>query len=271
MLRFSLTLAAIGTVMLVAGRLPALAAWRHRFLGREPYAHPGPTIALAILGPVYMVINTNTSGRTVYVPELPLDRAIPLEPAWIVVYGSMYVFAFLPVFVVRDPELRCRAVLAYIMVQLVSYVGFLTYPTIGPRPEQVPSQGFLAWTLQVNYEFDPPYNCFPSLHVAYACLAALTAYRVHRALGLVALGYAGLIGASTLFTKQHYLLDVIGGGVAAGAAYLLFLRGHRRAALSETDRRRAPMRALGALGVFGIMALVFWTAYLRARPGGAAP
>src|SRR5437868_15545111 len=80
--------------------------------GRQHYAHPIPTLLLAALVPVYFIINASTSGRRVFAPELALDRAVPLKPVWILVYISMWVFALLPAFLVRNVELRRRAVLA---------------------------------------------------------------------------------------------------------------------------------------------------------------
>jgi membrane-associated phospholipid phosphatase len=229
--------------------------------GRQHYAHPIPTLLLAALVPVYFIINAITSGRTVFVPELALDRAVPLEPVWILVYSSMWVFAFLPAFVIREVELRRRAVLAYITVALVSYVGFLLYPTMGPRPARVIDEGFFAWSLRFIYDSDRPYNCFPSLHVAYAFVAALTCYRIHRGLGIAALAYASLIGISTLYIKQHYVIDVVAGALSAYLAYLVFLRPYPRDAVAAADRRRAPLRVLPAIGVFGVLVAVFWVAY----------
>jgi membrane-associated phospholipid phosphatase len=140
-------------------------------------------------------------------------------------------------------------------------VGFLLYPTAAPRPAEVPGDGFAAWSLRLAYELDPPYNCFPSLHVAYACVSALTCYRVHRGVGRAAAVWAALIGVSTLYTKQHYVVDVIAGALAAYVAYLLFLRRYPRAEVTEDDRRRAPRCALAAIGIFAFMIAGFWVAY----------
>jgi membrane-associated phospholipid phosphatase len=124
-----------------------------------------------------------------------------------------------------------------------------------------PRDGFAAWTLRIAYSIDPPYNCFPSLHVAYSFVSALTCYRVHRGVGAAAALWAALIGVSTLYTKQHYVADVIVGALAAYVAYVLFLRGYPREAVAESDRHRAPLRALGAIGIFGIIVAGFWVAY----------
>jgi membrane-associated phospholipid phosphatase len=216
---------------------------------------------LVSLLPVYFVIAEVTEGRATYVPEVALDRAVSLQPAWMLVYGSLYFVVLLPVLVVRERELFRRALQSYLLVMLVSYVGFLVYPTAAPRPADVLGDGFSEWSLRLAYSLDPPYNCFPSLHVAYAYVSALACYRLHRGVGAAAAFWATLIGVSTLYTKQHYVVDVIVGALAAGVAYVLFLRGYPRDAGAERDRRRAPVRALGAVGAFGIMVAGFWVAY----------
>lgn len=219
--------------------------------------------ALVSLAPMYFVIGELTRDRPTYTPELALDRLFPVQPAWMIVYGSLYVFVvLLPVLVVRDRELFRRAMQAYLTVMVVSYLGFLLYPTQAPRPEQVTGEGFLAWNLRLAYSIDPPHGCFPSLHVAYSFVSALTCYRVHRGLGIVSALWAALIGVSTLYTKQHYVVDVIAGSLAAYVAYVLFLRKYPREAVAESDRRRAPYRALVVIGIFAIMVAGFWVAYL---------
>lgn len=212
--------------------------------------------------PVYFVIGELTRDRPTYAPDIALDRALSLQPVWMLVYGSLLVFVvLLPLLVVRQPELFRRAMKAYLTVMIVSYVGFLLYPTVAPRPAQVLGDGFSAWSLRIAYSLDPPHGCFPSLHVAYSFVSALTCYRVHRGVGAGAGLWAALIGVSTLYTKQHYVADVIAGTLAAYVAYVLFLRSYPRDSVAESDRRRAPVRALGVIGIFGIMVAGFWMAY----------
>lgn len=242
------------------GFVPALnsssiAAWL-----RQPAPNAPLVILVALLMPGYHVIVVANRGRTLYTPELALDQLISLQPAWMLVYGSIWIFAFLPFFVVRDYRLMRRALLAAITVFTLAYLGFLLYPTVLPRPEIVDG-GFLARCLQINYNLDPPYNCFPSLHVAWAFVAALTTYRVHRGVGLVALLWASMIGISTLFTKQHYVADVLAGAVIAYGAYLLFLRAYPREAVLEADRCLAPRRALRALWLYVAVAAVSWVLF----------
>lgn len=228
---------------------------------RLPYAHTGPALALAVLIPGYHVIAALHRGDSgLHTPEFALDRAIPLEPAWMLAYGSIWLFAFLPVLVVRGPHLTRRALHAFIMVVGIAYAGFVLYPTVLPRPPST-GEGFFAWTLQLNYNLDPPLNCFPSLHVAWGFVAALACYRVHRGVGFGALAWAALIAVSTLYTKQHYVVDVVAGIALAILAYVVFLRTHPRDSLAEVDRRMAPRRALRLVAVYGVTIVLFWIAY----------
>jgi membrane-associated phospholipid phosphatase len=224
---------------------------------RQPAPNAVPAIILALIMPGYHVIVMINRGRTTYMPELALDRAIPVEPLWMIAYGSIWIFAFLPVFVVRGGDLTRRAMYSALTVIGLAYVGFLVYPTVLPRAETV-GPGFFAKALEVNYDLDPPYNCFPSLHVAWAFVAALATYRVHRWVGIVAVAWATIIGVSTLFTKQHYVVDVIGGIAIAYVAYLVFLRSYPREAIAEVDRRLAPRRALRALWLYLGIAVILW-------------
>ena len=49
-------------------------------------------MVLALLMPMYYLIALSTESVPHHVPELALDRAVPLQPAWMLVYGSIWVF-----------------------------------------------------------------------------------------------------------------------------------------------------------------------------------
>ena len=104
-------------------------------------------------------------------------------------------------------------------------------------------------------------NCFPSLHVAHAFVSAFACWHVHRSVG-VGLGvWAFLIGLSTLFTKQHYALDVIAGIVLASIAYGVFLRRPPPETVREFDRCVAPYVVLMFAYAYGLTLAGFWLAY----------
>ena len=138
---------------------------------------------------------------------------------------------------------------------------FVVDPTAAPRPAEVNGEGFAVWGLRFLYSSDPPYNCFPSLHVAHSFVSALASYRVHRGVGIAATVCALLVGLSTLYTKQHYIADVLAGIGLALVACHVFLRNVSRAEVPELDRRLAPVFALGTLGIVTAGTLCFWAVY----------
>jgi membrane-associated phospholipid phosphatase len=221
-------------------------------------------VLLFALVPLYVLIPEFFPPRTRYVPELGLDRALPLVPSWALAYGALYLFLILlPVFIVRQDELIRRTVYAYLLVWITAYMFFFViYPTAAPRPSLVSGEGFGVWALRALYSSDPPYNCFPSLHVAHSFVSALACSRVHRRLGIIAMSAATLVAVSTLFTKQHYVLDVVAGGLLAFVAFGILLRRYPSDQVSEFDRRVAPSLALCVSAVVAFGLLTSWLVYV---------
>jgi membrane-associated phospholipid phosphatase len=223
-----------------------------------------PMVGLLSLVPLYLFIARANRERTPHAPAISLDHLVPLMPAWSIVYGALYLFLILlPVLVICHDDLIRRTVRAYLAIWLTAYVFFLGYPTIAPRPEGgvVPGAGFGAWGLRILYDADPPLNCFPSLHVAHSFVGAFAVWRMHARLGAFAIACAAIIGLSTLFTKQHYVLDVIGGVGLACVAYALFLRGFARESAAEQERSAAPAVAILLLAGIGVWVLLSWLMY----------
>lgn len=230
----------------------------------RPYRVPASMILLFALIPLYVLIPELFPPRTRHVPELALDRALPLVPSWALVYGALYLFLILlPVFVVRQDALIRRTVHAYLLVWITAYAFFfVVYPTAAPRPDSVSGEGFAVWGLRALYSSDPPYNCFPSLHVAHSFVSALACSRVHRRLGLIATIAATLVAFSTLFTKQHYVLDVVAGVTLSCVAYAIFLRRNPSDQIAESDRQVAPALALCVGAGVAVCLAISWLAYV---------
>jgi membrane-associated phospholipid phosphatase len=232
---------------------------------RRPYRVTVPMVVLVLLVPAYIFIAEAMPERALHAPATALDLRFPVEPAWALVYGCLYLFLIvLPVFVVRGEDLIRRTVYAYLFVWLAAYACFFAYPTVAPRPPRVDGDGFAAWGLRFLYSADPPYNCFPSLHVAHSFVSALACRRVNRRLGAFAIVCASLVAVSTLFTRQHYVLDVAAGILLAGLASLLFLRAHE--SIPEDDRRAAPFLAVGVAAIVAFAAACYWAAYRLLPP-----
>jgi len=220
-----------------------------------------PMVTLFLLIPFYLVIGDAVAGGLSHIPELALDRAMPVVPGWSPVYASLFLAAILPAFVIHQQDHLNRTILAFIFMWLVAFACFWFYPTLSSRPAKVLGDGFGNWGLRVIYSIDARYNCLPSLHVAQCFLAAFSCSVVHRGVGIVAIVWASFVALSTLYTKQHYVLDVITGILLACVAYAIFLRKYPREAIPERERRYAPLMAAGAVGVYGVILLTFWILY----------
>jgi membrane-associated phospholipid phosphatase len=166
--------------------------------------------------------------------DLALDRVIPFFPEMAYVYLTITPFLLLPVLCLRsvaDLEAFACTLALQVAVAGVIYMIFPVRPIDQPATESLAF--WLADTVSLNY------NYLPSLHVALAVSVALV---IHPQIGIAAKGAlwcaTTLIVASTLFTKQHYIADVITGALLATAAVGLFYPWCRRALKKSAISRR---------------------------------
>lgn len=154
---------------------------------------------------------------------LPLDRAVPVIPAFAVVYLGCYIFWIVNyILIVRQGEEHCiRFITADMISRLVCGIFYLAMPTTNIRPV-LDNTDFWNSVLLFVYKIDTPTRLFPSIHclVSWFCFIGIRgrkevpkAYRVFSCL------FALLVCASTQFTKQHYIVDVIGGILLAEGTY----------------------------------------------------
>ena len=102
---------------------------------------------------------------------------------------------------------------------IAAYLVYGFYQTYVPRPVLNGTDFFTA-LLHTVYSSDQPYNAFPSLHAGFSILAVLSLNRSMP--GYKALVVWGiLIAVSTVFVKQHYVLDVLGGSLLAAVSLYL--------------------------------------------------
>jgi membrane-associated phospholipid phosphatase len=171
-------------------------------------------------GSYFLVGRLVDPSRVRYLPAL-LEARMPLRPEFSLIYILLYPSFLLPFFVVRDRAVLMRLVTADLLVFAVCSVVFLAFPVAYPRPElPAGSQGLGVWVLTLVQGSDPAWNCLPSEHCAVALLAALVMWESDGRVGVYGLVTALLIGVSTLYTKQHYLVDVLSGYAISLSIYL---------------------------------------------------
>jgi PAP2 superfamily. len=148
------------------------------------------------------------------------DRKIPyLGWTFIVYYLALpYVIAMGMMVVWRLPSRRSfHAIGAFAFLIVAGGALQLTFPARSPWPAEV------TWVQSFfhSISFDP-FVCLPSMHVALATLTAAlsTAVFPSSRAKLINGSIAVAISISTLTLKEHYLLDVLAGGLFAGVVYL---------------------------------------------------
>jgi membrane-associated phospholipid phosphatase len=138
---------------------------------------------------------------------LDAELAIPLLPAMIWIYLSINLLFVLPVFRLDTEELGLlgrRMIAATVAATLI----FLAMPTtVGFARLATANDGHAI--LQLLYALDHPFNCVPSLHVAYSTLILSSLAKNGRWLLKATLAaWLALIMASTVLTHQHHLIDI---------------------------------------------------------------
>lgn len=171
---------------------------------------------------------------------LPIDGQIPLVEEFIVVYFGCYLFWFGGLFFMAlGSSERFFDFFARVLVCLcVAFCCFILLPLEITRPA-VTEQGPFADAVRFLYKIDKPYNLFPSLHcffnwIIYVQIRGKKEYPL--ALRLFSCVFSLAVFASTLFTRQHFLLDVAAGFLLAEVSALVLKtplpRLCRRAALA---------------------------------------
>ena len=156
-----------------------------------------------------------------------LDSKIPFNIYFIIPYAFWYFMLFIIpyyLYVKKDKESFIKYFISYILVVIVSNIIFVIYPTTVIRPEVSGSNILELMTRLIFYIDTPIQNCFPSLHCAMSMLWLLfildskkssTSFKIW--VPIVSI----LIMLSTLFVKQHVIIDLISGDVIALIVYII--------------------------------------------------
>ena len=167
-----------------------------------------------------------------------VDKGIPFDKIFVVPYAAWYlfIFAILVWFMFKDRDLYFTAILAIVTGLFISFAIFSVFQTSVPRPV-ILGHDFFSRLTRIIYHFDAPYNGFPSIHVMTSFVVFLgskRAMRFSRKIPLLAQGMAVLVILSTLFLKQHTLLDVAGGLMLGGILFVLSSKAVSALKLIET-------------------------------------
>lgn len=185
-----------------------------RFRGQEP-----PCVLLLLGWPVYFVLYYLT--ETLIPPErcmtmhIWLDDRIPFCEWFVIPYVLWYVWIVfsLGYFLLRDPGSFRRLQTFFILLQAAAILFCILLPNRQElRPEVFPRDNVLTRLVGLIYRLDTSTGVCPSLHVALSVAMAAVWQRSEAASRpwKVFWGVAAvLVSLSTLFIRQHSLLDLL--------------------------------------------------------------
>jgi len=177
----------------------------------------------------YLWVNQYAYPTSFLLPFTLLDGALPFSPWALPIYLSHFVFLPWALLSIRSDTRFRETCASFAAATVLCCAVFLLYPTRFARPDWPPGYGFALLRL-----IDTPANCFPSLHVALAALAAWALRGTKRSLPAAA--WTAAIALSTVLVKQHYFVDIPGGLAVAALAG------------AAVEARRAFRRAPGGAG-----------------------
>lgn len=176
----------------------------------------------------YLLIERANTGAVYHLVHTAVDDMIPFNEFFIIPYLAWHVLIVFIVFkmLINDRECYYKLMRFLIYGSLICLCIFLIYPSYQDfRPDTFKHSNICTWIVSMIYLLDTPTNICPSMHVA-GCLGLVfavydTKYPIKEAekVGLIVLVI--LICASTLFLKQHSVLDMFAAvpvGIIAGAA-----------------------------------------------------
>ncbi|MEJ2554703.1 MAG: phosphatase PAP2 family protein [Anaerolineae bacterium] len=175
---------------------------------------------------LYLVINRLMSwqgdGTTV---EIWLDRYVPFWPIWSVPYVLSILWwgvAALWAYLKMEDSLYVAFITGWISACLIGYAIFIFYPNYMVRP-QVTGTGWAEGLIRFIYTNDRTYNAFPSQHLWDTVIITLIWSRWKPKWRWLLWGLTLIVAMSTLFTGQHWIMDVIGGTLLAMVGYFIGL------------------------------------------------
>lgn len=158
-------------------------------------------------------------------PKLVLD-IFPIWPVWVVPYILCYPLwlgsILWAMFKMNDRMFR-SFIMAFIITCAISVAIFIVFPTYVPKAAFSGSDMF-TFLLRSIHENWGRYNAVPSGHIYITALLAFFYslwHPPHKPFWILILV---IVSFSTLFTGQHYVVDILAGLVVAFIGYHLGLR-----------------------------------------------
>ena len=164
---------------------------------------------------VYWSTQFLCAGREHFDLTTDFDRWVPVQSWWVLIYVASFLFwVVCYIFTARlnEKEFWFRFVTADLLSRTVCGVIFIILPTTNVRPELAMDS---VWDVMLSIIYRLDLLCYLGLRKSDKISAKTKA-------GVLI--FALLIFASTQFTKQHYIVDVISGVALTLLCYNIAMR-----------------------------------------------
>lgn len=203
-----------------------------KWLRENPHAYW--TLAVLLIVAIYLIPEQIVVDD--YWPtQLPVDDIIPFVPEFVVFYLLWFPCLFFVGLwlMIQDGQGYRRYICYMLVAYMAAMVIYLCFPNGQDlRPALDQPHGICEKILAMLYDFDTNTNVLPSLHVVGAIgftSAALDTKTIRRTwVKCIICVLAVLISVSTVFVKQHAVLDVLAGMLMGAILYLMIYRIFRR-------------------------------------------
>ena len=167
---------------------------------------------------IYIPTSNRISGGIE--PKLSID-VFPIWPIWVLPYVLCYVLwlsSIAWIILKMDDRLFRSFIAACILTFAIGTTTFIFFPTY-IKTATLEGKDIFTLLLRIIHENWGRYDAFPSGHVYITTLLALFFSRWYPRRRFLWILILMIVSFSTLFTGQHYILDVLGGYLVASAGY----------------------------------------------------
>lgn len=155
-----------------------------------------------------------------------LDDKIPFIPIFVLFYVFWYLLlVFVPMMLYKKDNEKFKIYFVSVLICLfLSALTFIFYPTMINRPS-FKVTNLSTFILNIVYFFDTPaVNCMPSVHCLICFMFLYVSFRnknIKFSLRLLLEIMSIIVILSTLFIKQHVLIDVFTAFILSFVVYML--------------------------------------------------
>ena len=195
---------------------------------------PVQDLVVAIIMTIFLIVGVYqfyffTQNHMIKEPKrinMKIDNLFKFKGWWVWIYSGLYYpMIVLIVLTMEDMRHYNYTAMSFFLLLFMQMAFFRYYPVETPPEWRDFGE---SNTLSVRFmkfvqSYDDNTNCFPSMHVSVATLVALHMWtNVGDMVGYWPFLFPVLIALSALWTKQHYLVDVIAGAPLGWLAWFAY-------------------------------------------------